>query len=844
MKTPRQPSTWEWHTSPPACGPAARDARTSVADLVRAAEIDAHMAAASVNTPQHLKSSLLGPAQQRTHRFVFSSLHAPAPTCTLSDLQAAVMGDASVVHAVEALGSVAAPPHPLLGAAAPPPPMPLGQDLLQALGDSAGEASPPSLPRGVSAAATAYVDAVRKYRALAEDLPAPRDTLSRAQRQHLDWRRDQARKRRGSTLAVSGAAAVQGGSLSSSATLESAVNVAAGRWDAFTSMVAQSFDLVRSLELFVAKMAVVRVAELEEGQPEEIMVAAPPLSLLAALGPRQGEGGASATPPQHRTRSSAGDSAVFRTPDSEDEGAEPVGPPPALPGDAVRPTQVHLTTPGADTPCTPTPLDVDTTPPGDRVRALVLRLQRGLRQSPAWRASVAEEGQGAPGAGARHTPGHALSGALAGQGALTWQEVDDALERLVMSKLHHLVGRPAHFPGAALWDDVLTVRCLALAPLVSWAQLDVPPPAIQAPLPWGLAIAWLRAMSRFCAPTDKMTCLLNASSVISRLLSHEVQADTACMVVRQGAQVGADDFLPALIWCLLRAACPTLYTDLRYINTYRDPTQLMSEQGYYFTNLVSACNFIVSASPAQLHVDAAELDATTAASVRRVLALREEAGAGGTSGSTEVGTGAATAAPHDPTPCVQPPPLHRQGVLSDAALRHTARALATEDTLEQLLDLHQQCCSALVDTVPSQEALAWVGLGGAQGTPPLPLDLAKLTEGEGDEAAILEALLMGEEEEEEEEGGGAGTAQAQGAPPPSAEDLRLGALRVAQAVTMTEEGASASQRALAARRHSITQLTMQDGMQTGVDIPPDLLMLHSLCVDVAVAAKHVPPAAP
>jgi len=71
----------------------------------------------------------------------------------------------------------------------------------------------------------------------------------------------------------------------------------------------------------------------------------------------------------------------------------------------------------------------------------------------------------------------------------------------------------------------------------------------------------LSAMDRYDNPSDKMACILNACRVVSTLLA---LASDARGGGRDGG-VGADEFLPALIYVVLHAHPPRLYSNLRYI---------------------------------------------------------------------------------------------------------------------------------------------------------------------------------------------------------------------------------------------------------------------------------------
>eukprot|EP00039_Didymoeca_costata_P009181 m.121344 g.121344 ORF g.121344 m.121344 type:complete len:455 (+) comp14389_c0_seq2:240-1604(+) len=98
------------------------------------------------------------------------------------------------------------------------------------------------------------------------------------------------------------------------------------------------------------------------------------------------------------------------------------------------------------------------------------------------------------------------------------------------------------------------------------------------------------------APIDKMKCVVEASKAIFTMLEKS-----------KGNEAGADDFMPVLIYCLLQANPPMIYSNLQFLNRFCNPEKLNSgEAGYYFTNLYSAVSFIEQLSSQSLKISDGE----------------------------------------------------------------------------------------------------------------------------------------------------------------------------------------------------------------------------------------------
>jgi hypothetical protein len=153
-------------------------------------------------------------------------------------------------------------------------------------------------------------------------------------------------------------------------------------------------------------------------------------------------------------------------------------------------------------------------------------------------------------------------------------------DELVRAALHAGVTASAHASGA-VWRVTLECAASQCRPVLSRASGDT-----IALVPYS-GRTWCFEM-----PSGFVVARRVSERAVSRPVIHGNCCKVLYTIAESAHRAGADELLPLLIFVVIRANLARLYSHTQYISLYRGAEGLLTEPGYYFTQLMSAIAFL------------------------------------------------------------------------------------------------------------------------------------------------------------------------------------------------------------------------------------------------------------
>nr|XP_061804553.1 GTPase-activating protein and VPS9 domain-containing protein 1-like isoform X5 [Nerophis lumbriciformis] len=161
------------------------------------------------------------------------------------------------------------------------------------------------------------------------------------------------------------------------------------------------------------------------------------------------------------------------------------------------------------------------------------------------------------------------------------QDAQMAIERSVMNRIFKLAFYPNQ-DGDILRDQLFHEHIQRLSKVVTanHRALQIPEVYLKE-APWPSAQSEIKTINAYKTPRDKVQCILRMCSTIMNLLS----------LANEDSVPGADDFVPVLVFVLIRANPPCLLSTVQYINNFY-ASRLSGEECYWWMQFTAAVEFI------------------------------------------------------------------------------------------------------------------------------------------------------------------------------------------------------------------------------------------------------------
>ena len=99
---------------------------------------------------------------------------------------------------------------------------------------------------------------------------------------------------------------------------------------------------------------------------------------------------------------------------------------------------------------------------------------------------------------------------------------------------------------------------------------------------------------------DKLDCIQNAYVIMN---------NTIKFISGKNENAGQDEFTPLFQYILIKSQPEKLYTNINYIRCFLSEADLMGQNGFYFSQMESACTFLKNIKGKDLKMDENEFNA-------------------------------------------------------------------------------------------------------------------------------------------------------------------------------------------------------------------------------------------